>query len=84
MRFSSKAANGRRCMAGWSSPCGGLLRRYLEKMTGLSRAQVTRLIGLYLAGEPVQPKLYRRRRFPRRYTRADIECWPAWTRRTKP
>ena len=27
----------------------GLVRRYLEKMTGLSRAQVTRLIGQYLA-----------------------------------
>jgi transposase InsO family protein len=51
----------------------GLVRRYLEKMTGLSRAQVTRLITLYEAGEPVQPKRYRRRRFPTRYTRADIE-----------
>jgi len=51
----------------------GLVRRYLEKMTGLSRAQVTRLITLYQAGEPVQPKRYRRRRFPTRYTRADIE-----------
>jgi transposase InsO family protein len=51
----------------------GLVRRYLEKMTGLSRAQVTRLIQLYQAGEPVQPKPYRRRRFPTRYSRADIE-----------
>jgi len=51
----------------------GLMRRYLEKMTGLSRAQVTRLIQLYLTGEPVQPKRYRRHRFPARYTRADIE-----------
>lgn len=51
----------------------GLVRRYLEKTTGLSRAQVTRLIQLYMAGEPVQPKHYRRRRFPARYTRADIE-----------
>lgn len=51
----------------------GLVRCYLEKMTGLSRAQVTRLIRLYQAGEPVQPKRYRRRRFPTRYTRADIE-----------
>ena len=51
----------------------GLVRRYLEKMTGLSRAQVTRLITQYLAGEEVKPKRYRRRRFPTRYTRADIE-----------
>ena len=49
----------------------GLVRRYLAKMTGLSRAQVTRLLGLYLRGEKVQPKAYRRYRFPRRYTRED-------------
>lgn len=51
----------------------GLLRRYMEKMTGLSRAQVTRLIGRYTASGRVQPTVYRRRRFPERYTRADIE-----------
>jgi transposase InsO family protein len=51
----------------------GLVRRYLEKMTGLSRAQITRLVSLYLGGEPVQPKPYRRHRFAPRYTRADIE-----------
>ena len=51
----------------------GLLRRYIEKMTGLSRAQVTRLIGRYTASGRVQPTVYRRRRFPERYTRADIE-----------
>jgi transposase InsO family protein len=51
----------------------GLVRRYLQKMTGLSRAQATRLITRYLEGEEVRPKRYRRRRFPTRYTRADIE-----------
>lgn len=51
----------------------GLVRRYLEKMTGLSRAQVTRLISLYAEGEPVQPQRYQRRRFPARYTREDVE-----------
>src|SRR5258707_15684301 len=49
----------------------GLVRRYLAKMTGLSRAQVTRLLGLYLRGAQVKPKPYRRYRFPRRYTPAD-------------
>src|SRR5437016_650173 len=49
----------------------GLVRRYLSKMTGLSRAQVTLLLRLYLRGEKVQPKPYRRCRFPRRYTPAD-------------
>jgi transposase len=51
----------------------GLLRRYLEKMTGLSRAQVTRLIARYRAHGELQPSHYRRHRFPQRYTRADIE-----------
>jgi len=51
----------------------GLVRRYIEKMTGLSRAQVTRLIGRYTAKGRVQPTLYRRCCFPERYTRADIE-----------
>jgi transposase InsO family protein len=51
----------------------GLLRRYAEKMTGLSRSQVTRLIARYTASGRVQPTVYRRRRFAARYTRADIE-----------
>jgi transposase InsO family protein len=51
----------------------GLVRRYLQKMTGLRRAQVTRLITRYLEGEEVRPKRYRRCRFPTRYTRADVE-----------
>ena len=51
----------------------GLVRRYLEKFTGLSRAQMTRLITMYLEGEPVKPKAYRRRRFPKRYSKQDIE-----------
>jgi hypothetical protein len=50
----------------------GLVRRYLAKMTGLSRAQVTRLIARYLEGEEVQVKPYRRHRFSRRYTREDV------------
>lgn len=49
----------------------GLVRRYIEKMTGLSRAQTTRLIGQYPRGEEVKPQPYRRRRFPQRYTRED-------------
>jgi hypothetical protein len=51
----------------------GRVRRYLEKMTGLSRAQTTRPIGLYRQSGAVQPKPYRRHRFPRRYRREDIE-----------
>src|ERR1022692_1241183 len=51
----------------------GLLRRYLGKMTGLSRAQFTRLVGRYLATGQVRRKTSRRHRFPTRYSRADIE-----------
>ncbi len=51
----------------------GLLRRYIEKMTGLSRAQLTRLIARYAASGRVEATVYRRRRFPQRYTQADIE-----------
>jgi transposase InsO family protein len=51
----------------------GLLRSYLAKMTGLSRAQSTRLIGQYLAQGSIEEKTYRRRRFPSLYTRRDIE-----------
>jgi transposase InsO family protein len=51
----------------------GLLRRYLEKMTGLSRAQVSRLIQGYNASGRVRVAAYRRHRFALRYTRADVE-----------
>jgi transposase InsO family protein len=51
----------------------GLVRRYIEKMTGLSRAQVTRLIARYTATGGVRLTAYRRRRFPERFTRGDIE-----------
>ena len=50
----------------------GLVRGYIEKMTGLSRAQTTRLIKSYLDGQAVKPRQYRRRRFPQLYTAADI------------
>ena len=55
----------------------GLLRRYLEKMTGRSRAQVTRLIARYQASGTVQATAYRRHRFAQRFTRADIELLAA-------
>jgi transposase InsO family protein len=51
----------------------GLVRRFIAKMTGLSRAQLTRLIARYTASGRVQPAVYHRHSFARRYTRADIE-----------
>jgi transposase InsO family protein len=50
----------------------GLVRSYIEKMTGMSRAQITRLIKKHLDGEQVKPQQYRRRRFPQHYKSADI------------
>ena len=50
----------------------GLVRRYITKMTGLSRAQVTRLIGQFVKTQAVKPTVYRRRRFRRHYTVADV------------
>jgi transposase InsO family protein len=55
----------------------GLLRRYLAKLTGLSRAQVTRLIARYQARRELQPVVYRRHRFAQRYSQADIELLAA-------
>jgi transposase InsO family protein len=51
----------------------GLVRHYLAKMTGLSRAQVARLIRCHQQGGTVQARVYRRHRFLQRYTPADIE-----------
>ena len=50
----------------------GLVRQYVAKMTGLSRAQVARLIGGYRARGEVKPSAYQRRKFAARYTAADI------------
>jgi len=55
----------------------GLLRRYVEKLTGLSRAQVTRLVGGYLGSGEGKERGYRRHGFGQRYTRADIELLAA-------
>ena len=51
----------------------GLLKQYLSKMTGMSRAQLTRLIGTYQQGLPVEPRTYRREKFTVQYAPADIE-----------
>ena len=51
----------------------GLLRRYLARTTGLSRAQLARLIRRYLADGELRDRRGRATRpFRRKYTRADI------------
>lgn len=51
----------------------GLLRCYLQKMTGLSRAQVTGLIAGYIREGTVKERRYRRNWFAQRYTASDVE-----------
>ena len=49
------------------------LRRYLGRMTGFSRAQVTRLIAGYRKTGRVKAAAYQRTKFATRYTAADVE-----------
>lgn len=58
--------------AGLRKPDKGVIRLYIEQMMGLSRAQVTRLIGGYQRSGRVIAAPYQRRRFPAIYTAADV------------
>jgi transposase InsO family protein len=51
----------------------GLLRRYLSRMTGLGRAQVTRLIAGHRKTGRVKAARYQRTKFATRYTSADVQ-----------
>jgi transposase InsO family protein len=51
----------------------GILREYIEKMTGLGRAQVARLIAKHAPGGEVRETKYRRHHFPTTYSRGDSE-----------
>src|SRR5450631_482837 len=51
----------------------GIVRRFLVKVTGLSRAQMTRLVGYWVKQRCIPRKTAaKRRQFARRYTAADI------------
>ena len=50
----------------------GVIRRYIEKVSGYSRAQVSRLIQKYNERGRLTKAQYNRHRFPTRYTPADI------------
>ena len=54
-------------------PSKGLVRAYLCRMTGLGRAQVTRLIKGYRKPGRVKVAPYERRKFATRYTAADVD-----------
>jgi transposase InsO family protein len=58
--------------AGLDRPGKGLVRSYIARMTGLSRAQVTRLITAYRQTGQVKAAAYQRTQFATRYTAADV------------
>ena len=56
----------------------GIVRRFLVKVTGLSRAQMTRLVGCWMKQRCIPRKrAVQRRRFARRYTVEDIRLLAA-------
>lgn len=50
----------------------GIIRKYIKKITGYSRAQVTRLIGKYVKQGKIKVKEYNRHTFNRIYSDNDI------------
>jgi len=58
--------------ASLARPDKGLVRRYIARMTGLSRAQVTRLIRAYRKTGRVKAESYQRTKFATRYNAADV------------
>jgi transposase InsO family protein len=59
--------------ASLSRPDKGALRRYLARMTGFSRAQVTRLITGYSKTGRVKAVVYQRVKFASRYQSSDVD-----------
>jgi len=50
----------------------GVIRRYIEKVSGYSRSQVSRLIREYSRRGRLRKTQYKRHRFPKKYTPSDI------------
>jgi hypothetical protein len=50
----------------------GVIRQYIEKVTGYSRAQVNRLIWRYLQSGKIKPTEYHRHCFPQKYNAAEV------------
>ena len=50
----------------------GVIRHYIEKVSGYSRSQVSRLIRQYNQRGQLRKAQYQRHRFPRSYTTTDI------------
>ena len=57
----------------WLKKSGkGLLRRYIEKVTGYSRSQVARLVGRFQESGRLRVKEYHRHRFPQKYSGEEV------------
>ena len=50
----------------------GIMKQYLKKVTGYSRAQITRFIAKYKETGGIKEREYKRNRFTKRYTMEDI------------
>jgi hypothetical protein len=50
----------------------GMLRKYISKVSGYSRAQVSRLVGIYQKTGHVKQTHYHRYCFPQKYDAADV------------
>ena len=62
----------------------GLLRQYIASMTGLSRAQVTRLIARYQKdGQVKERELSAATGSPAATQQPILNCWQRWMKRTK-
>lgn len=79
------AGEGRAAVYGWveralrqygygslRKPDKGVVKSYVEKMTGMSRAQAARLIAAYESAGQVKPPVYERHKFACRYTPQDV------------
>ena len=51
----------------------GMIRRYVQKVTGYSRSQVSRLIAEYKRTGRLRRTEYRRHRFPRKYSPSEVQ-----------
>ena len=51
----------------------GVIRRYIQKVTGYSRSQVSRLIAEYKRTGRLKKTEYKRHRFPMKYTPSEVE-----------
>ncbi|MDO9065757.1 MAG: integrase, partial [Chloroflexota bacterium] len=50
----------------------GVIRQYIEKVTGYSRSQVAKLVSRYQQSGKIKPTEYHRHRFPQKYNAVEV------------